>query len=70
VRRNRQSRGHATPYYTDSNSNLRFAEKFTLRENKLLFHFVPRSFELERVLGALLCRNLSTGVALRPPLGG
>jgi hypothetical protein len=32
---------------TDSNSNLRFAEKFNMRRNKLLFQLVQRTFELE-----------------------
>jgi hypothetical protein len=36
--------------YTDFNSNLRSTGKFTLRENRLLFHFVQRNFELESVL--------------------
>jgi hypothetical protein len=32
---------------TDSKSKLCIAEKFTLWENKHLFHFVTRTFQLE-----------------------
>jgi hypothetical protein len=38
-----------TNFDTSSNSKPRFVERFTLRENRLLFHFVPRTFELETV---------------------